>query len=417
MKKRERTVGQELLDDFCEPWYKKYKQEEPEGSTKRKREEEGLDEPEDAVQQFKRRRRTAVRDFLRPARRKIVEEVEEDRPLNAVIQGINYHPVAVEVAFIPACKQRSKKWFMIRMVPVTASRLGTIMGINKYLEHGEEPPPGVSKGEWNKLKLYLEQTMQIPRGTMQNTGDLLIDHIRRGVVGEELVTRLFELATGFTILEVSSMQNKNLGFVWVSPDGLIAETGETLEIKMPAILKDYYCKKTFTRRIWKCRGYLEGKECEGYHLEDTCEYEDVQQECNDYWRCPKCSEDCMTIYPHQVKAQMDTVDAPGAYFVQLKSYAAITEILGIRDCKDGLSPIDFERAVWEFCAMPTCDIVLPEGKKAEDYLMMIHVERDYRWPYENGPTLWQYHCKVMEYREKHNITFEKYAAYHGMKFE
>lgn len=349
--------------------------------------------------------------------------VEGDRvgggtaPLNKRRRLQRYHPVSERYGFMPAHAQRSRGWFELRMTPVTASRLATILGKLPYLEPGERPPAGTTREEWARLKLFLEQTCQIPRGGMQDTGDLMADHIRRGVVGEDLVALLYEMATGELVLEMPSVQHPQLGFVWVSADGLEAGTGRNVEIKMPARLKEFFCGEVWERVVWACGGFLGGSPCEGYHDRDTCAHRVVQQVCDAEWPCPKCIVLCMSIYEDQVSGQADSLDCPGSVFIQLRSFEAIQEILRIPGCRDREAGLDFGRIMDRVRLLPPGELILPAGKKPGDYLKIVYPDRDYSWRGRVAPTLWQYHCKVLEERERRGVTFESYAAYHGMKFE
>lgn len=343
------------------------------------------------------------------------------KPLNRKRRFVKYHPSAQRNAFVTGVKrQRTRGWFKERYeTPDTGSRLNTILYENFYDDEELERPEGVPIVVFNRQVLFEQLTGQTDRAKMQNTKKLYTDDIRRGVVGEPVMDKLYEVwSQGRWPLEMPSILRPG-GFTRVSADGQDPVTGCAIEYKMPRFVKDWSCAEPFTKKVYTC-GWegswdQEKHPCLGYHERHGCSYETVEVECGRVDKCAECLRMCCKQYWHQCQAEADHLDAPATIFIQLYSYEAIDELLGIKWGRDdGLD--EYKQKVSEFCSRPWCDISFPKGKNVLDYIKVLRIPRDYNWFQDNVYLMWEFHKAVMEKRKELGMDFDTFAEKNNLRF-
>lgn len=347
--------------------------------------------------------------------------------LNRLRQRVRYHPSSRRNAFKKkVAKQRGASWFEQRYkLPGTGSRLNAIL-YEKFIIDKENPPPkNVDIVLYNRQKLFEELTGQTERGQMVNSGNLFDDHIRRGVIGEPIMDKLYQVwSKGRKPLEMPSILDKVSRLIRVSADGQDPLTGLAIEFKMPLFVKDYKCSQTFMKKVWTC-GYDPYKDrencCYGYHERHGCSYREEEVLCGRTDKCENCLRDCCIEYWHQCQAEAYALDAPGTLFIQLYSNEAIEELLGIKFGQDGdKNNINWEvykKAVEEFCSRPWCSMRFPKGKTVDDYIKVLFIPRDYEWFKQNIYEIWLFHKSVLEKRAELKMDFRTYAKLNNIKLD
>lgn len=356
--------------------------------------------------------------------------------LNRLRQRVRYHPSSRRNAFKKrVAKQRGAAWFEERYnMPATGSRLNAIL-YEKFINDKDNPcPQGVNLVVYNRQKLFEELTGQTTRGKMENSGNLFNDHIRRGVIGEPIMDKLYQVwSKGRKPLEMPSILDKVTGFIRVSADGQDPVTGDAIEYKMPIFVKDYKCAQPFMKKVWTC-GYdpLASVKpencCWGYHERHGCSYKEVKTICGSVDKCEECLRQCCIEYWHQCQAESYSLDAPGTNFIQLYSYEAIQELLGIKFGDDGtksktkkniieINWTKYKEAVEEFCNRPWCSMRFPKGKTIDDYIKVLYIPRDYEWFKQNIYEIWSFQKSVLEKRKELNMDFITYAKLNNIKLD
>lgn len=117
-------------------------------------------------------------------------------------------------------EQGSTEWRLARCGKLTASRFAHVMNVLK------DGSPGASHREL-VTQLAIERLTGVPVDGYEN------DAMRRGRELEAEARAAYEAETGELVEQVAFVDHPELGFVGVSPDGLLGDDG-LLEIKCPA---------------------------------------------------------------------------------------------------------------------------------------------------------------------------------------
>lgn len=341
----------------------------------------------------------------------LIKKMGKYAQLNRVRQNVPYHRSSLRNGFKrKVSKQRGLGWFRKGYrFPATASRLNTILYENFYNDDEDPAPAGVKVVVYNRQRLFEQQSGMKGRVVMKNTGRLYNDDIRRGVLGEPIMPKLYEVySKGRRPLEMPSLLERISRVFRASADGQDPLSGWSIEYKMPRFVKNYMCSQKFIKKVYTCGWDKHFKgDCEGYHERYGCEYEEIEVVCGPVDRCKKCIRGCCKQYWHQCQAQAHTIDAPGTVFVQLNSQDAIHELLGITYGDDRVD--EYKKAVSEFCSRPWCDIRFPAGKTIYDYIQVILIPRNYSWFRKHIHEIWSFHQSVIAKREELGTTFEVFA--------
>lgn len=340
-------------------------------------------------------------------------------PLNRIRQNVRYHRSSLKNGFRRKVdRQRCVAWYRKGFNwPATGSRLNTILYENFYNDPDDPAPQGVKVVVYNRQRLFEQQSGMRGRTVMKNTGKLYQDDIRRGIWGEAIMPKLYEVKTkGRRPLEMPSILDRISKTFRVSADGQDPITGYSVEYKMPRFIKDFMCAQPFIKKVYTC-GWEETfqGECEGYHERFGCPYKEVKMNCGQKGRCKLCIRGCCKQYWHQCQSQSHTLDTPGTEFTQLNSQDAIHELLGIPYGEDNME--QYKLAVSEFCSRPWCDIRFPEGKTVDDYIQIIRINRKYSWFRKNIHEIWSFHQSVIAKRKELGTTFEVFAEQNNIPLQ
>lgn len=344
------------------------------------------------------------RSDFQPRRYEAVFEIINERD-PAVLFGCD-HPSAEEHCYGLAMAQRGLGWHAARWdVAASGSTLASVLGENPYCF--ENIPYGMTSKQWNVELEFRRKTCQLRMEKPQNTGFLLRDHLRRGIFGEPIPKVLYEDLYNVRVLEAPAIKEPTHGLIVVSPDGFVSgRPGRAIEIKIPVQNKQFCCGCTFFRVYWSCE-----TDCRGYHYTEGCTPYEIVQTCVAYDPCPACVEKNLTVYVHQTQGEMHVLGCDGLDFIQLRAGKFFSEVFGLKDgCDRGMS---IEQMVKDFCRRPRHDR-LPESKSPADYILTQYVERVPGWYESIHPKILAFHNRVMQYRTKHNITFETYVEYNQL---
>jgi len=108
-------------------------------------------------------------------------------------------------------KQRTKEWFELREGVVSGSKIGALLGKNKYT---------------NILDFVLQEAAK----EKEYTSSTATQH---GKNFEQMATLIYENITGTKVEEVGFIKHKHHNFLGASPDGFIVEKMRLIEIKCP----------------------------------------------------------------------------------------------------------------------------------------------------------------------------------------
>lgn len=119
---------------------------------------------------------------------------------------------------IPQPEQRTPEWYTFRNNRLTASDLGTIIGVNPY-------------ETYNKI-IQKKCGIEIPF--------FMNKHIKRGVKYEEVITNIYEFRNNVKVFEYGCLPHPSIDHFGASPDGIVDNgsenknyIGRMLEIKCP----------------------------------------------------------------------------------------------------------------------------------------------------------------------------------------
>ena len=316
------------------------------------------------------------------------------------------HPSAEAHCFSLSLIQRGLGWHLLRYEKAASgSTIATVLGENPYCF--EPIPYGMTAKTWNIELEFQRKTCQRKMEKPCNTGYLMRDHLRRGIVCEPLPKVLYEDAYDVRVLETPAINEPTHGLIVVSPDGFVAgRPGCAIEIKIPVHTKEFFCGASFFRVYWHCE-----VDCRGYHYSEGCTPYEVEQVCVQHDPCPACVEKNLTVYVHQTQGEMHVLGCDILDFIQLRAGKFFSEVFGLKDGCD--RSISLDQAVSDFVRRPKYDR-LPQGKTPYDYIVTQRVERVPGWYESIHPRIQAFHDRVMKYREKNGITFEQYAEYNEL---
>ena len=119
---------------------------------------------------------------------------------------------------IPQPEQRTPEWYTFRNNRLTASDLGTIIGVNPYENYNKI----IQKKCGFEAPFYMNK------------------HIKRGVKYEEVITNIYEFRNNVKVFEYGCIPHPTIGHFGASPDGIVDSgsenkqyIGRMLEIKCP----------------------------------------------------------------------------------------------------------------------------------------------------------------------------------------
>lgn len=113
---------------------------------------------------------------------------------------------------IPQDVQKSEAWLRKRNSMITASDIGSVLGLSPYKDREE---------------VLLSKVDPV----FKKIGGKAIDH---GVKYEPVANMIYERRNGCHVLEFGCIRNHTFDFVGASPDGIVEETGVMVEIKVPS---------------------------------------------------------------------------------------------------------------------------------------------------------------------------------------
>jgi putative phage-type endonuclease len=120
------------------------------------------------------------------------------------------------------CEQRSDEWFNARKGYLTASQYGDWLTKTGKVA--------------DKAKLTAASKVLAEMSGYPDPQPYENDDIKRGVEFESIARDEFQIATGYTVDEIGFCKSIH-GYFGCSPDGLILDRGEGLEIKIPRASK------------------------------------------------------------------------------------------------------------------------------------------------------------------------------------
>lgn len=314
--------------------------------------------------------------------------------LNVRVEGVEYSPNTL-IAFEPAFEQRSYGWMRKRFFDfINASIVAAILGNDPYSSYEKQ---------------FLRATGQTRRDPVVDTGNLLADHIRRGVHGEKMITAILEvyLRVPAPILEMPSVQCRDLPIMWASADGM-TPGGDNVEIKMPCRIKLYECGRVTGSAICRIVPVTSGPA-----QSPAADIEEYMFNVSEGWiyvTCEACAKKMTTVYYDQIQAQAVTLDTRRSIFAPMRSPAVIEELLGIPRCIDKNMKPTYAERVEQFCERvkasknPLEDIF--KNRPVTDFVYLLYIPRQYDWLEKNRAVLEKFHAEVVEYREKNGITYE-----------
>ena len=143
---------------------------------------------------------------------KVTHPIYSDSKLSQIAEQIKF------LKTIPQPEQRTKEWYVFRNQRLTASDLGTIIGVNPY-------------ETYNKI---------IQKKCGCETPFYMNRNIRRGVKYEEVITNIYEYRNNVKVFEYGCLPHPTIGHFGASPDGIVDNgsenlnyLGRMLEIKCP----------------------------------------------------------------------------------------------------------------------------------------------------------------------------------------
>lgn len=348
--------------------------------------------------------------------------------LNVREEGAEYHERVFEYdMFSKHPRQRGRLWTLGRMNPVSASRCPTILYHNYYSENEAVAACDSIGMDWrvfNRNKLFLQQTGRMKREPLKNTGNLTVDHIRRGVLLEDPSMQLHGIAMrdspeGYEpLLESPSVRHPFAGFIYASADRILGTTWRNVEGKSPVTIK-YMPKPARTRlarfnmetgyalRVGdiKLRPWLETR-----YPSPCISHQNVPDICYKAKPIQVVSMDEQvfisdpTIYPDQIQCQRVVLRTFGSRFVQFDTEAYLRRF---HHPLEGESDAD--------CVKRTMRDIIPKvtPDEAATFNFVTNVPPEDEWLSENYHELWRFFAQVMEYREKHGLNPDRLAELMG----
>ena len=151
--------------------------------------------------------------------RHLILSIKESQPIYNEIEIASLNNQIVELKKIPQPEQRTPEWYEFRKDRLTASDLGTIIGVNPY----EQANYIVQK------KAGLEKPFKTNRA------------IKWGVKYEEVITKIYEHKNKVKVFEYGCIPHPKIKHFGASPDGIVDSNSENknyigrmLEIKCPS---------------------------------------------------------------------------------------------------------------------------------------------------------------------------------------
>lgn len=317
------------------------------------------------------------------------------------------HPSAEAHCYGLSMAQRGLGWHFARFnKAASGSTFCSVLGENPYCS--ERLPAGMTPQEWNIELEFMRKTCQRRMESPRDTGYLMSDHLRRGIICEPIPKALYEALYDVRVLDTPAIDEPLHKLVVVSPDGFVSgRPGRAVEIKIPVHTKEHSCGEPFYRLYWHCE-----TDCRGYHYTEGCTPYDILQYCRAGDPCPACVEKNLTVYVHQTQGEIHVLGCEGLDFIQLRAGKFFTDVFGLRNgCDRGMS---IQQMVNDFVARPRHDL-LPDHLNPGDFLSVQYVPQVAGWYESIHPRIEAFHRRVMDYREKHGITFEKYIEYNQLE--
>jgi hypothetical protein len=317
------------------------------------------------------------------------------------------HPSAEKHCYGLCLAQRGLGWHRDRYgYAASGSTLVSVLRENPYCS--VRLRPGMTPQEWNYQAEFERKTCQRRMESVTDTGSLMIDHLRRGIFCENVPKRLYESGYNVRVLECPAIPEPEYGLIVISPDGFVTgRSGRALEIKIPVRVKEGFCGQSFYRVYWHCE-----TDCRGYHYTEGCTPYELRHVCNRADPCPGCVEKNLTVYVHQTQGEIHVLESEGLDFVQLRANQFFTDVFGLFNGDD--RGFDIKTMVEDFTRRPLDDLPLPKGKSPQDYLSVQYVPHNPGWYAKVHPKIEKFHTAVMDYRQKHGITFETYCEYNNL---
>jgi len=160
-----------------------------------------------------------IKEYEAEIDRHLILSIKEISPIYTEDQINELKGIIRELKKIPQPEQRTPEWYVFRQDRLTASDLGTILGVNPYEKYN-----GVVQ-----KKAGLEKPFKTNRAIMW------------GVKYEEVITKIYELRNKVNVYEYGCLPHPVVNHFGASPDGIVdidSENvnyiGRMLEIKCPS---------------------------------------------------------------------------------------------------------------------------------------------------------------------------------------
>ena len=157
-------------------------------------------------------------EYEKEIERHLILSIVEENPVYTKSDVDNLNKIIAKLKNIPQPEQRTPEWFAFRKDRLTASDLGTIIGVNPY----EKSDYVVQK------KAGLEKPFKTNRA------------IKWGVKYEEVITKIYEHRNNLKVYEYGCLPHPTIKHFGASPDGIVDTgsknlnyIGRMLEIKCP----------------------------------------------------------------------------------------------------------------------------------------------------------------------------------------